>query len=279
MSPGEPPAEGIPELSPAPALSPAPEPAPEPEPAPAPEPELSPEPEPELSPEPEPYPFWGYSDLLLFAGLVIPCMLTGLAVVKLVLAVFHLHPSTRVAELLPEQLIGYGLLFGALAVDLRVQYGRPFWRSLGWAPLGLPPLFIVMCGAVTSLSVALLGSLIHTPTTSNPMTELMQGRAATILMAIFGIGIAPLCEELAFRGFLQPLVVRSLGAIPGVIVAAIPFGLLHYREFGNSWRHAVLIALAGATFGGMRQITGSTKASSLMHASYNALIFAVVFAR
>ena len=72
---------------------------------------------------------------------------------------------------------------------------------------------------------------------------------------------------------------EQLGAIPGVILSAIPFGLLHYREFGNSWRHAVLIALAGTTFGWMRQVTGSTKASALMHASYNALIFIAVFTR
>ena len=174
-------------------------------------------------------------------------MLAGWAVVKLVFAVFHVHTSLRVVELLPEQLLGYALLFGALALVLRVQYERPFWRSLAWAPFGFPPLFVVLCGVLTSLSVALLGSLIHTPTTSNPMMELLQGRTSTILMAIFGIGIAPVCEELAFRGFFQPLLVRSMGPVPGVIVAAIPFGLLHYREFGNSWRHAVLIALAGTT--------------------------------
>ena len=94
---------------------------------------------------------------------------------------------------------------------------------------------------------------------------------------MFGVGIAPLFEELAFRGVLQPLLVRSLGAVPGIVAAAIPFGLLHYREFGNSWRHAVLIALAGATFGAMRHWTGSVKASTIMHAAYNALIFAAVF--
>jgi len=236
---------------------------------------------PEIRPEslpPAPYPFWDYSDLFLFAGLVIPSMLAGWALVKLLFAVFHVHTSLRVVELLPEQLIGYALLFGALAMALRLQYDRPFWRSLAWAPLGRPPIFIVMCGVVTSLSVALLGSLIHTPTTSNPLTDLLQDRTSTILMAIFGIGIAPVCEELAFRGFLQPLLVRSLGAVPGVILAAIPFGLLHYREFGNSWRHAVLIAVAGTTFGWMRHATGSTKAAALMHASYNALIFVAVFA-
>jgi membrane protease YdiL (CAAX protease family) len=81
-------------------------------------------------------------------------------------------------------------------------------------------------------------------------------------------------EELIFRGFLQPLLVRSLGAVPGILAAAVPFGLLHFSEYGNSWRHAVLISGAGAAFGWMRHATGSTKASTLMHAAYNALFFA-----
>ena len=87
-----------------------------------------------------------------------------------------------------------------------------------------------------------------------------------------------LCEELAFRGFLQPLLARSLGAAPAILLAAIPFGLLHYPEYGDSWRHALIIAAAGAAFGAMRQVTGSTKAAVLMHASYNAFFFLVMFA-
>lgn len=236
-------------------------------------------PGPACEPETERYPFWGYADVCLFAGLVIPSMLLGLGLVKAVFSVLRIHSSLRVVELLPEQLLGYLLLFGALAMTLRLHYGRPFWRSLAWLPMNVPPLWVVAAGVGTSLSVALLGSLIHTPTTSNPITELLENRVSAILMAIFGTTVAPVCEELAFRGFLQPLLVRSVGATGGILLAAIPFGLLHYGEFGNSWRHAVLISLAGATFGWMRQRTGSTKASALMHAAYNGLIFAVVFSQ
>jgi len=120
---------------------------------------------------PERYPCWGYSDLLLFAGLVIPCMLGGWAIVKVVFAIFHFHPALKVMELLPEQLLGYGLLFGAFSVALRVQYDRPFWKSVGWTPLRVPVMWIVMLGVVTSLAVAFLGTLIGTPTTENPMTS------------------------------------------------------------------------------------------------------------
>ena len=121
--------------------------------------------------------------------------------------------------------------------------------------------------------MALLGKAIGTPETPNPMTEMMEGRASLILMAIFGVTLGPLCEELAFRGFLQPLLVRSLGAAPGIIVAAIPFGLMHYPEYGNSWRHAAIVAAAGAAFGWVRHKTGSTRASTIMHGAYNALFF------
>jgi len=62
---------------------------------------------------------------------------------------------------------------------------------------------------------------------------MMQDHTSVILLATFGVTLGPLCEELAFRGFLQPLLVRSLGAVPGVLAATIPFGLLHFRNMAT----------------------------------------------
>jgi membrane protease YdiL (CAAX protease family) len=230
-------------------------------------------------PAPERDPFWGYLDLLFFAGLVIPSMLIGWAVVKAGMFLFHIHGALRVAELLSEQFLGYGVLFGGLLAMFRMQYERPFWRSLGWTKTSVPFLWNVICGLGAAFVVALMSYWIHTPNVSTPLTDMMQDRTSVILLATFGVTLGPLCEELAFRGFLQPLLVRSLGAVPGILAATIPFGLLHFQEYGNSWRHAVLIALAGASFGWMRQATGSTRAATIMHASYNALFFFVLFAQ
>jgi membrane protease YdiL (CAAX protease family) len=228
---------------------------------------------------PERDPFWGYSDVFLFAGLAIPCMLLGWAAVQGTLRLFHIHLAVRAAELLAEQLAGYLLLFSALRLIFRVQYGRPFWRSLAWTPLRVPFLWLVIAGFATAVSVAFSTYFIRVPTTSNPMTELLRDRVSILLLATFGVTLGPLCEELVFRGLLQPLLVRSLGPIPGILAAAIPFGLLHIPEYGNSWRHGVVIALAGAAFGWMRYSTGSTKASTVMHASYNALFFFVLLSQ
>jgi hypothetical protein len=238
-----------------------------------PDPPLELEPLPPPEPPPERYPFWGYGDLLVFAGLSIPCMLLGLGMVKALFWALRLHPAVETWEMLLEQFAGYGLLFGALYAILRLQYGRPFWISLAWTKPQFPLAVIVLAGVLTLFAVAAMAGAIQIPRTSNPMTDLLKDRTSLILIAIFGTTLAPLCEELAFRGFLQPLLVRSLGAIPGILAAALPFGLLHYQEYGNSWKHVVLIAMAGAAFGWMRHVTHSTKAATIMHSVYNGIQF------
>jgi hypothetical protein len=233
-----------------------------------------------LGPDPaEPYPFWTYVDVFLFCGLAVPCLLIAWVVVRGVFAALRVRHAAPAVEPLAEQFILYVLLFGGLMLIFRLEYDRPFWRSLGWTGFRMPILWVAFFGAATAYTVAVLGTMIHTPTTQNPLTDLMRDRLSLLLMTVFGMTLGPLCEELAFRGFLQPLLVRSVGAVPGIVLAAVPFGLLHYQEYGNSWRHAVIVAAAGLAFGWMRQTTGSTKASALMHASYNGLFFVAALAQ
>uniref|UniRef100_Q01Q98 Abortive infection protein n=1 Tax=Solibacter usitatus (strain Ellin6076) TaxID=234267 RepID=Q01Q98_SOLUE len=229
--------------------------------------------------ETERYPFWGWSDVLVFAGMAIPCILLGFGIVKFAFWILRVHPKVQTGELLLAQFAGYALLFGALYGILRFKYDRPFWESLAWTKsrIGLGGILAAGVGAV--FAVTALGLAIQTPNTSNPMMELLKDRTSIVLIAIFGVTLGPLCEELAFRGFLQPLLVRSLGTVPGILAAALPFGLLHFQEYGNSWKHVLLISLAGAAFGWMRHVTGSTKAATIMHATYNAIEFAAFLAQ
>ena len=227
-------------------------------------------------PPPERDPFWSYGDLLIFAGLTLPCLLLGLGAVKAAFWIFQLHPAVKTWELLAAQIAFYALLSGVLAALFRVQYDRPFWRSLGWVTPHLPLVSVVTGGVGLALAVMLLGVLIRTPHIESPLTELLKDPTSLVLVAIFGSIVAPVCEELLFRGFLQPLLVRSLGAVAGIVATALPFGLLHFQEYGNSWRHVLLISLSGVAFGWMRQATGSTKAAAGMHAAYNSFQFALL---
>jgi hypothetical protein len=131
----------------------------------------------------------------------------------------------------------------------------------------------VLYGFATTILMGIVAWLIHTPPTSGPMIDMLKDRTTLIVLAIFGTTAAPVAEELAFRGFLQPLLQRNLGAAGGIALTSVLFGGLHYSEYGDSWRSALLVALAGAAFGCMRYWTGSTAAAAVMHASFNGLQF------
>ena len=232
----------------------------------------------EPQPLPEGEPFWSFSDVALFCFAGLFClMFLGPAITSLLVATLHIDKLSTALPAVLAGTIGWTLLFWTLSLVFRT-YDRPFWRSLAWVAPPWSPALVAGAGVGAAIVVVLLGNLIHTPQTENEITKLMKDPVSLVLMAIFGVLIAPMFEELAFRGFLQPLLVRSFGVLPGILGAAIPFGLLHFREYGNSWRHALLISCAGASFGWMRHAAKSTFASTLMHAAYNALFFAAFFA-
>ena len=110
-------------------------------------------------PPPEREPFWSYADLLIFAGLAIPCMLLGIGAVKAAFWIFHLHPAVKTWELLAAQFAGYALPQGMLLALFRTQYDRPFWRSLGWVTPRLPFYSIVAGGVSLAMTVLLFGAL------------------------------------------------------------------------------------------------------------------------
>jgi membrane protease YdiL (CAAX protease family) len=222
--------------------------------------------------------FWTYRDLALFLGLSVPCLLGGALIVKVALLALYVSTPHKALELLPGQFLGYALLYTALALLLRFEYGRPFWPTLGWRRPKLPIPTIAVSGFVLAFTIAILGALFKTPEVPAPMKELLSDRASLIAVAIFGVTLGPLCEELAFRGFLQPLFIRSLGVAPGIALSGLAFGLLHLPQYGFSWQHGVLITLAGAAFGWMRWASGSTLGSTIMHSTYNLTLFLGFFA-
>jgi uncharacterized protein len=225
----------------------------------------------------ERYPFWSYADLVVFFGLALPCILLGFFTVKAVLWIVRIHVHSQALQLVPAQFLGYGYLFFALYFLLKMHYGHPFWQSLRWVRTRPGTARIILYGFVLAFGVALLGAALHTPDLQTPMKDLLSDRSSILLIAVFAVTLGPLCEELAFRGFLQPVLVSSFGAVAGVVLAAVAFGMLHIPEYGGSWRHGLLITVAGIGFGWMRQASGSTRAAAIMHAAYNFIFFAAMF--
>ena len=70
------------------------------------------------------------------------------------LARVHVQGNMGTAELLATQAIIYVSAFGSLALLFRVQYGRPFWRSLGWRGFSMPVAQVALLGALTAWAVS-----------------------------------------------------------------------------------------------------------------------------
>jgi uncharacterized protein len=235
-------------------------------------------PEPALTDPPSPpgesFPFWSYQDLAVLIGLALPSLLAGALLVEGLVRTFTTTAPGRPVQLLVAQFLGYGLWFICLYTVLRLRYDRPFWRSLGWTmPSRAVLVSSLAWGPVLAIVASVLGILMRTPNLDMPIKQFLSDRESIFLMGLFASTLGPVCEELIFRGFVLPLLVRSLGVMTGVVATALPFALLHGPQYSWSWRHILLVTLAGSAFGWVRLRTGSTIAAATLHGSYNLTFF------
>jgi membrane protease YdiL (CAAX protease family) len=222
--------------------------------------------------------FWGWHDVCLFVFITIlalgAAMLAGMGLRSL----FHISEVHMNTVFVLAQFAAYGASFTCLKVMFRAEYGEPLLPSLRWASAPVAPLRLALIGLGQAFAIAIVSSFLKVPELDTPMNRLLSDRPTAIVIAFLGVTAAPLAEELAFRGLLQPLLVRSIGAAPGIISTAILFGALHLEQYG-SWQSVMLVALAGVGFGVMRHWSGSTRASAIMHAGYNSTLFLLFFSQ
>jgi len=217
-------------------------------------------------------PFFDYTDLFFFVGLCIPCLLIALLLIR---ALKLFAPLPMPVQLLLVQSVWYFLVFGSLAALFRIRYDQPFWESLGWRPLSFSTATgAFLAGPLLALAVGLLGSALHTPDISLPFEEMLGSTGTKILLGMLVVILGPVAEELAFRGFLMPLLIRSLGAATGIILTGIIFGSVHGYEYQWSWQFMLLISLVGCIFGWAKFKTQSIVVSALMHSTFNLTQFA-----
>lgn len=181
--------------------------------------------------------------------------------------------SLAAVSTLTYQLFVYALLMGALFLLISGKYGQSFWPALGWKLAFRGAISSVLTGPVLAVGVSALGVAIHTPEVRDPIREMITGRMSLAVVIAFGVLVAPFVEELFFRGFLFPLIARSAGPWGAIVLTAVLFALPHGAQYEWAWQQLVLIALAGVAFGFARYRTGTTTASFLMHASFNATQF------
>jgi membrane protease YdiL (CAAX protease family) len=217
--------------------------------------------------------FWSFEDLVLFLGAILPAWLIGTLLVRFARNLAPGAFSNTAVRALTFQSLIYALLVGALYMVITFRYRRPLWQSMGWVVPERGAWWCVFGGPALAIGLSVLGVLLRAPLIPTPVESLISGRGSLWLVAFFAVVLAPLFEELLFRGFLQPLLERALGGWPAILLAATGFALLHGQEYQWAWQELLVVGLAGVAFGYARYKTGSTAAGALLHGGYNLALF------
>jgi membrane protease YdiL (CAAX protease family) len=132
-------------------------------------------------------------------------------------------------------------------------------------------------GAMLALLVSFAGKFLNEKG-ELPIERFFHSRPTVILVMSFGILVAPLVEEMMFRGFLYPIIARRFGIGAGVIVTGILFGAMHAQQLWGGWGQISLLIVVGILLTWVRARTGTVTASYFVHLGYNSLLFLGFFA-
>ncbi|OLD19538.1 MAG: hypothetical protein AUI91_08395 [Acidobacteria bacterium 13_1_40CM_3_56_11] len=228
--------------------------------------------------EPAPQSPWRIADLIVFAVFF---LLTVLFLPITVLRVWHIfNPELRVADLTAvDQVILQGLmnsvLVGFIAFLIKVVHRQSFVETIHWfRNHQFSTGFLISLGATLAISVLLVSSFFPTGEPP-PIERLLSSATAVYVFAIFGIGAAPLFEEIIFRGFLFKVLFDIGGSGMAVSVTAILFALLHLPQLWGSWGGVILIFIVGYILSFVRLRSNSLIPSFIIHTSYNTMLFGV----
>jgi membrane protease YdiL (CAAX protease family) len=216
-------------------------------------------------------PFWGYLDLLLMIGL----LFTSLVLLGLMAKGWtHFYPkqANDLTELaLPLQLVAYIFVYLCFFLIFKLRYDRPVFKSLGWQRSSFSLPAAGFGGVLLAFGISAVAELIHTPKVDTAFDDLVKTPFSVALLAVTAVILAPLFEEMLFRGFLQPLFSRTFGVALGVLFTALLFGGLHASEYRGAWQYVAAITLVGVALGAVRAKTYSIIPGTVMHGCFNAV--------
>jgi membrane protease YdiL (CAAX protease family) len=183
-----------------------------------------------------------------------------------------LAPADPAADLGRAALTSQGVL-GFLVLGCTLLVEAPRRARLGWtrgrlrgsAPLAAALGFVAASMAIDTTLQRLAW---HAGSSLDAMDHaLARAHGTAIPLLLLGLVVAPpLCEELLFRGLLQPRLVRGLGPVAGVALTAALFGASHLGP-----AHAAGAFALGIYLGVVALLDGGIRTAVLCHGLNNGL--------
>ena len=223
-----------------------------------------------------PWTGWDVGAVLAFTlTAIILCSSIALGIAHLLTRKQHM-PVTELASstivTIGSQIVAYPavILFMMMLVRNKSRIG--FWHSIRWNWPGAGAPGFLIGGVALAFVVEFASRWLPIPK-SLPVDKYFSDMTGAYLMAAFGITLAPLLEELFFRGMLYPVVRRDTSVKVAVLFTAATFALIHGTQLGYAWAPLLSIFVVGVVFTLVRERTESVAASFLMHCGYNLALF------
>ena len=237
----------------------------------------------ELIPTAPADPAWTGWDVLRLVFLTIVALFVGVFAVLLI-ARRWIYPHAALGDVahvplvvVAGQSLAYLLILAYMYVLVTRERRRPdFLAALHWNwPSNIA--VYVLAGFALSLALQVLAHFLPIPK-ELPIDSFFRTSAEAWALSVLSVTLAPLMEELFFRGFLYPVLARRLGLPIAVFVTALGFALLHGAQLMFSWGPVLVIFLVGIVLTIVRAKTNSVAAGVLIHMAYNGTITVAMFA-
>lgn len=230
----------------------------------------------ELHPRDIPVP-WSFVDCLIVLMLWLAAMLV-VGTLSFVVLLAVLSEATAKVLNLPITAL---MLIGLTTYYLRRRYPgvaprllgwrRPSWADVGWGlGAGVLALGVIAFGIGTLLELlanALNGEL---PEVQEGFREIASDRTAAPLLILGSVVIAPIAEEIFYRGMLFPAIHRRLGLWPAMGISATLFGLMHFETPLQEFLLVLLIIIPlGMWLAWIYHRRGTLLVPILAHATFN----------
>jgi membrane protease YdiL (CAAX protease family) len=174
------------------------------------------------------------------------------------------------------QVAAYPIVILFMMMLVRSKARARFWPAIHWNWPGPTMLRFLLAGIAFAFAVEFASRWLPIPK-SLPVDRFFTDTRGAYLMAAFGVTLAPLLEELFFRGMLYPVLKRSVGMGLAVVLTAVAFAFIHGAQLGYAWAPLLSIFVVGIVFTLAREWTDSVAASFLMHSGYNFALFATLW--
>jgi len=227
-------------------------------------------------------PAWNGWDIVRLIVVTIIALFVGVFTV-LFIARWLVYPHTHVPEIarvplviVAGQSLAYLIILAYMYVLVTRERGRPdFLAAVHWNwPSNIA--VCILAGFVLSLSLQVVAHFLPIPK-ELPIDSFFRTPAEAWALGILSVTLAPLMEELFFRGFLYPVLARDLGLPFAILLTALSFAALHGAQLMFSWGPVLVIFLVGLVLTMVRAKTNSVAAGVLIHMAYNGTITVAMF--